>query len=98
MANYEHALNSLIDVVAHLVHVNVRWNVDMDKDLAIAKLEAARIHAATGDIESVVGDVADAVSAAKSGDIGEAITSAEAGVKDAEKVVSDVVSVVKPNG
>lgn len=97
MANTEQALNSIIEVVSHLVHVNVRWNIDMDKDTAIAKLEAAKLHAATGDMVNVVGDAANAISDVRSGDIGNAIGSADAAVQDGEKVVSDVVSMVKPN-
>lgn len=57
MANVEKAITEIVDVIKHLVDTHVHWNMDMDRDLALAKLDAAKVHAVSGDVEAVVSDV-----------------------------------------
>lgn len=84
MSNIEKAIGELADVVEHLVKTHVRWNQDLDHDMAIAKVAAARLHAVATDVADVAADVRD-------GDV-------LAAVQDGERTVSDVTDMVKRNG
>lgn len=84
MSNVEKAIGEIADVLHHLVSTHVRWNMDMNKDTAAAKLEAARLHAVAADVATVAGDV-------ETGDVSKAVT-------DATVDVVDVVDMAKNNG
>jgi hypothetical protein len=67
MSNIEKAIGELADVVHHLVGTHVRWNMDMDKDTAFAKVAAARVHAVADEVATVAADV-------ETGDVSKAVT------------------------
>lgn len=90
MANVEKAISELVDVVSHLVRTHVRWNQDLDHDLALAKLESAKVHAAAGGLETAVGAVADGVKAVVDGDLIGAVTDATTAV-DGVRVITNAV-------
>lgn len=62
MSNIEKAIGELSDVVEHLVTTHVKWNMDLDKDTARAKVAAARVHAVQEAVEELVTDVKEGVS------------------------------------
>ena len=97
MANVENALRELLDVVNHLVHTNVRWNMDMDHATAVAKVETARAHLATGDAVKAVDDASNVVADLKSGDAVSAVSDGKAVVGDAVDLVKDVKSMGDTN-
>ena len=97
MPNVEKSISEVVDVLMHLVRTHVRWNQDLSHDEAVAKLEAARLHAAGADVEKTVNDAVNAVDAARAGNVDGAVNAGESAVFDGSAVVSDVVSMTKPN-
>lgn len=97
MANVEKSISEVVDVLLHIVRTHVRWNQDLTHDEAVAKLEAARVHAVGADVVNTVNDAVSAVDAAQTGDVTGVVAAGEKTVSDGSAVVSDVVSMVKPN-
>jgi hypothetical protein len=81
VAKLEQAVTELIDLVKHLVSTHVHWNVDLSKDEAMVKIEAARLALLASDVEELVADVAD-------GNLDKVVT-------DGEKLVADVKTLTK---
>lgn len=81
VAKLEQAVTELIDLVKHLVSTHVHWNVDLSKDEAMVKIEAARLALLASDVEELIADVAD-------GNLDKAVT-------DGEKLVADVKTLTK---
>jgi len=84
MVNLEKALSEVIDVVKHLVGTHVHWNVDLSKDAAIAKIEAAQL-------ALIASDVVDVIEEAQSGDIEGTIAALEKALADAKALAHPVV-------
>jgi hypothetical protein len=95
MANVEKSISEVVDVLLHLVRTHVRWNQDLSHDEAVAKLEAARLHAVGADAEKVTGDVQSAVVDVTAGNVVGAVGDAENAVQDGKTLVSDAVSMGK---
>lgn len=89
MANLEKAFSELADVVEHIAGTHVRWNMDMSKAEAFAKIAAARVHAVAADVVEVADDAVDVVTSIREGDVGAAAESAKEGVKDVVKTLAD---------
>lgn len=89
MANIESAFNELLDVVEHIAGTHVRWNMDMSKAEAFAKLAAARTHVVAADVVQAADDASDAVTAVREGNVGVAAEETVNVVTDLTKAVSD---------
>lgn len=88
MSNMEKAFNELADVVQHIAGTHVRWNMDMSKAEAFAKIAVARTHAVAADVVTAVDDAADVVTAVREGDV---VVAAE----ETQNVVQDVVKTLQ---
>lgn len=89
MANLEKAFQELADVVEHIVGTHVRWNMDMSKTEAVAKIAAARAHAVAADVVEAADDAVDVVTAIREGNVGVAAESGVQVVQDLSKAVKD---------
>ena len=97
MANVELSIKALVDVVEHLVRSNVRWNQDLTHDEALAKVEAARLHAVAADAVKVTSDVQNAVNDAGAGNVAGVVGDVQNAVADVKETATDSVSMVKSN-
>lgn len=91
MGNLEKALSEVIDLVKHLVGTHVHWNVDLSKDEAVAKVEAARVALLANDVSNVISD-------AEKGDVQASIVDLEKALADAKALANPVVADAKVGG
>ncbi len=84
MADLGKALSEIVDVVKHLVGTHVHWNVDLSKDVAVAKIEAAQLALLGDDLEEIVDDVS-------RGDLEETIKDLKKALADAQALAHPVV-------
>lgn len=96
MSDVSKAFAELVAVVRHLVSTHVHWNMDLSKDEALAKLEAAHAHALTGDVVKAVDVVSDAAEALAADDADKAVQEVSAVVSIVKDAATEVEGMVNP--
>jgi hypothetical protein len=93
----EVAVSHILDVVKHLVGTHVHWNIDLSKDEAVVKLEAARIALLAEDVAEVGHDIGNGDYVKTIADLEKALADAKAADAPVTPAPVAPVDMVKPN-